>query len=90
MPVAKQASFPFSARIENATDVGEERRLFYVAMTRARQRLYLTRAKRRQVFGKTENREPSIFLNDIAESLLRDESPRSKRRKRKADQLQLF
>ncbi len=81
---------PFQRQDREPTDGGEERRLFYVAMTRARQRLYLTRAKRRQVFGQTENREPSIFLNDIAESLLRDESPRSKRRKRKADQLQLF
>jgi uncharacterized protein (TIGR00375 family) len=81
---------PYKLQNRETTDWGEERRLFYVAMTRARQRLYLTRAKRRQVFGKTENREPSIFIKDIAESLLRHESPARKRRKRKPDQLQLF
>jgi superfamily I DNA/RNA helicase len=59
-------------------------------MTRARQRLYLTRAKRRHVRGKNQDREWSFFLSDVKESLLRDESPRSKRKKKKADQLQLF
>jgi uncharacterized protein (TIGR00375 family) len=81
---------PFKRRDQETADLGEERRLFYVAMTRARQRLYLTRAKRRQVFGKTENRELSVFVKDIEESLINDESPRGKRGKRKSNQLQLF
>jgi uncharacterized protein (TIGR00375 family) len=81
---------PFKRRDQLSEDLEEERRLFYVAMTRARQRLYLSYAKRRQIFGKTENRERSIFLMDIEASLLKDESPRGKRRKPKTDQLQLF
>ncbi len=81
---------PFQRSDQESVDIDEERRLFYVAMTRARQRLYLTRAKRRQVYGKTENREWSFFLRNVKEGLLRDESPRSKNRKPKADQLQLF
>jgi superfamily I DNA/RNA helicase len=81
---------PLQRPDQESVDLDEERRLFYVAMTRARQRLYLTRAKRRHVYGKSQNREWSFFLNHVKESLLRDESPRSKRKKPKADQLQLF
>jgi superfamily I DNA/RNA helicase len=81
---------PFQRQDQDSVDLDEERRLFYVAMTRARQRLYLTSAKRRQVFGKTENREWSIFVRMIEQGLLKDESPRGKSRKPKADQLQLF
>ncbi len=75
---------------QESVDLDEERRLLYVAMTRARQRLYLTRARRRHVRGKNQDREWSFFLSNVKESLLRDESPRSKRKKTKADQLQLF
>ena len=81
---------PFQRWDQTSVDLDEERRLFYVAMTRARQRLYLTRANRRQIFGKTENREWSLFLRDIEQGLLKNESQRGKRRKPKADQLQLF
>jgi uncharacterized protein (TIGR00375 family) len=81
---------PFQRWDQASVDLDEERRLFYVAMTRARQRLYLTSANRRQIFGKTENREWSVFIKDIEQGLLKNESQRSKRRKPKADQLQLF
>ena len=47
-------------------DIEEERRLFYVAMTRAKKYLYLTRSKTRTIWGdKTEEAEPSVFLNEI-------------------------
>jgi superfamily I DNA/RNA helicase len=68
----------------------EERRLFYVAMTRAKERLYLTWTKRRKVFGKTLNREKSPFVSLIENRLLQDESACSGNKKRKPDQLQLF
>jgi DNA helicase-2/ATP-dependent DNA helicase PcrA len=71
-------------------DVDEERRLFYVAMTRSRERLYLTYAKRRRVFGRTENRELSVFVKDIAAGLLKHESARSKPGRPKAYQQPLF
>jgi uncharacterized protein (TIGR00375 family) len=71
-------------------DINEERRLFYVAMTRAKERLYLTWAKRRRKFGKTETRAPSPFIKDIEKGLLANESPAGKHRKKKPDQLQLF
>jgi uncharacterized protein (TIGR00375 family) len=81
---------PFQRASREPVDVDEERRLFYVAMTRSRERLYLTYAKRRRVFGRTENREVSVFVKDIEAGLLKDESPRSKPGRSKAGQLPLF
>ncbi|MCW8131992.1 MAG: UvrD-helicase domain-containing protein [Planctomycetota bacterium] len=50
--------------------VEEERRLFYVGVTRARERLYLFRTKFRMRFGKTDMAVPSRFLDEIPEKLL--------------------
>jgi DNA helicase-2/ATP-dependent DNA helicase PcrA len=50
-------------------DLEEERRLFYVGMTRARQKLILTHAKTRFLFGREYKNEPSRFLNDIENTL---------------------
>lgn len=55
---------------ENTSDVEEERRLFYVGVTRARQRLVLTRCKHRVSRGKPVPRTPCRFLSDIPEELL--------------------
>jgi DNA helicase-2/ATP-dependent DNA helicase PcrA len=46
-------------------DLEEERRLFYVAMTRAKEQLYLTFAGKRRIYGKQEKRTPSPFVADI-------------------------
>ncbi|MFZ4577530.1 MAG: ATP-dependent helicase [Myxococcota bacterium] len=52
-------------------DIEEERRLFYVAMTRARKKLYLTRARMRRKFGGAEMpSEPSPFLADVPRELV--------------------
>jgi superfamily I DNA/RNA helicase len=48
-----------------ATDVEEERRLFYVGVTRARDRLYLTRPEARRYRGEPQKLAPSRFLNDL-------------------------
>jgi uncharacterized protein (TIGR00375 family) len=74
-----------------AGDPLEERRLFYVAMTRAMERLFLTRAQRRRVHGKWETREPSPFLGDIEKGLRRHRKSvhREKPRPREI-QLKLF
>ncbi len=56
-------------------DEEEERRLFYVAITRARKKLFLTYANSRTIFGSTQMTIPSQFLNDISEDYLeRDEA----------------
>jgi DNA helicase-2/ATP-dependent DNA helicase PcrA len=47
----------------------EERRLFYVGMTRAKEQLYLLRAKRRPLFGRVQENQPSRFLANIEEQL---------------------
>jgi len=74
-------------------DLREERRLFYVAMTRAMERLYLTRAKKRRVHGRLFDRHPSQFVEDIENQLKIDESPRLKTKKydkQQPVQLKLF
>lgn len=55
----------------NFLDVDEERRLFYVAMTRAKDLLYLMHASHRMIFGANVSREPSPFIDDI-ESCLKE------------------
>jgi len=51
-------------------DEEEERRLFYVAMTRAKSRLFLTLARVRKIYGSDTYAEPSSFLADIDSSLV--------------------
>ena len=53
-----------------ANDVEEERRLFYVSITRAKDKLYLCRTKQRALRGKVAPRTPSRFLADIDENLV--------------------
>ena len=53
-----------------STDVDEERRLFFVGMTRARKRLFLSHAKKRLWMGQLREMSPSPFLKDIQERLL--------------------
>ena len=50
-------------------DLEEERRLFYVGMTRAQHKLILTHAKSRFLFGQKQQNEPSRFLSDIEAAL---------------------
>src|SRR5690606_20330846 len=70
--------------------VAEERRLFYVGMTRARARLFLLHAKRRMLFGQTIEQPPSRFLDEIEAALkaVQARGPRPAKRP-SADELQL-
>jgi superfamily I DNA/RNA helicase len=99
MHAAKGLEFPvvFIAGCEEglvpsaaAADREEERRLFYVAMTRARQRLFLSWARRRRLFGKPEERELSPFIRDIEGRWLENESGAKTRTRRGPDQMTLF
>jgi DNA helicase-2/ATP-dependent DNA helicase PcrA len=58
--------------------MAEERRLFYVGITRAEQRLYLTLAHNRMTFGISEPSQPSRFLEDIPEEVIIENSMRPK------------
>lgn len=76
-----------------ASDAAEERRLFYVGMTRAKEALYLTHASKRQLYGQARQFAPSPFLADIEEELKAYENVRRpKARKAEADngQMKLF
>ena len=53
-----------------ATEMAEERRLCYVGMTRAKDRLYLSCAFRRHLYGRSQPAFPSRFLTDIPQSML--------------------
>ena len=55
---------------ESERQIEEERRIFYVAMTRARKSLYLSFAANRSMWGRTEYHIPSRFLGEIPQSLL--------------------
>jgi DNA helicase II / ATP-dependent DNA helicase PcrA len=66
----EQGLFPFERESSNDVDDEEERRLFYVAITRARKKLYLSWAVFRTIFGKKDISSPSEFLEDIDESLI--------------------
>lgn len=73
------------------TDQDEERRLFYVAMTRAKERLYFTTSKKRMLFGKFYDNTVSPFVLDIEESLKRmDVNQKKFKKKEKLRQLDLF
>jgi len=64
--------FPHSRSLADASDIEEERRLCYVAMTRAEKYLYVTHAVKRRVYGEELASEPSQFLNEMPLDLIED------------------
>ncbi len=66
--------FPSSMSINTRNDLEEERRLFYVAVTRAEKRLFLSFAENRFIWGQYTFCEPSRFLEEIDSSYLDDPS----------------
>ncbi len=67
----EEGIFPHSnAFLEGDSGVEEERRLCYVGFTRAKERLYLTNAKKRMLYGKTLVNPPSRFIDEITNEVL--------------------
>ena len=67
----EEGIFPHqNAFMEGEAGIEEERRLCYVGFTRAKERLYLTNAKKRMLYGKTTSNAPSRFLNEIEGDVL--------------------
>ena len=64
--------FPHSRSATDRAELEEERRLAYVAMTRAERHLYVTHAMKRRVYGEELASEPSPFLNEMPTELLED------------------
>lgn len=70
IPGMEEGVFPGMQSMYVESEVEEERRLAYVGITRAKQKLYLTHAKSRMIYGSTNYYRPSRFVAEIPEKLL--------------------
>ena len=70
IPGLEEGVFPGQQSMYVDSEVEEERRLAYVGITRAKERLYLTHAKSRMIYGSTNYYRPSRFVAEIPEKLL--------------------
>ena len=88
----EQGLLPLTWGKPEPEDPAEERRLFYVGVTRAQTRLYLCRARKRRWRGKVREMLPSPYLADIEERLLEQKRSRTSitRARKQDDQLDLF
>jgi len=76
---------------KESTDIEEERRLFYVGMTRAKEELFFIHARNRLLYGNRLNQSPSPFLNEIPERFMKIKVIPDRPKKSKEDkQLKLF
>ncbi len=66
----EEGLFPSIACMMNPEEIGEERRLAYVGITRAKEKLYLTKTKSRMLFGSTSFNKESRFVTEIPDKLL--------------------
>jgi DNA helicase-2/ATP-dependent DNA helicase PcrA len=63
--------FPSQMMLSSRAELEEERRLFYVAITRAKKKLYLSYALTRYRYGRLKNCEPSRFLDDVDQRFIK-------------------
>lgn len=70
--------FPSSRSVIEEDEVEEERRLCYVAITRARKRLYLCCARQRMLFGTTQYNHPSRFIEELPKDYVTEKTPQLK------------
>ncbi len=70
----EEGIFPHKRSMDDEDELEEERRLAYVGITRAEERLYLTAARRRMIYGQSMHHLPSRFLEEIPGHLLYDRS----------------
>lgn len=76
----EEGLFPSTRSLEDEQRLEEERRLCYVAITRARKKLYIINAQSRRLYNRTEYHKPSRFLDEIPESLMDEQGSGSGRR----------
>ena len=76
IPGLEEGIFPGSQSLYSDADLEEERRLAYVGITRARERLYLLCARQRMLYGTTNRNPPSRFLREIPSDITEDRSLR--------------
>jgi len=80
--------FPHANSMFEREGMEEERRLCYVGMTRAMDRLFLTRAQVRMRFGETQMNPPSQFLDEIPEQLIKDSDRRRSSIEKEAEMIE--
>lgn len=73
----EEGLFPHSRALMDNEELEEERRLAYVGITRAKEKLFLTYARRRLIFGQSGSSLPSRFLSEIPENLLENNFQKS-------------
>ncbi|MDA8351647.1 MAG: DNA helicase PcrA [Firmicutes bacterium] len=73
----EEGIFPHNRTLDDPEELEEERRLAYVGITRAEERLYLSRARTRMLFGQTNANPPSTFLQELPEELVESVSKAS-------------
>ncbi len=80
LPGMEEGLFPGLQSAMNAEELEEERRLAYVAITRAKTRLYALHTRERLIYGKTNYNQKSRFIDEIPEEYVYNELPKSMRR----------
>lgn len=65
IPGMEEGVFPGTKALFDPVEIEEERRLAYVGITRAKQKLYLLNARSRMIFGATKYNRPSLFLDEL-------------------------
>lgn len=78
----EEGLLPHYRRGEEIEDLEEERRLCYVGITRAKRKLYLSRAERRSTFGVGRANLPSRFLDELPLELIEFEEPKEEEKER--------
>lgn len=74
IPGLEEGIFPGNQSLYSDEDLEEERRLAYVGITRAREKLYLVNARQRMLYGRTDRNMPSRFLREIPSNITKDKT----------------
>ncbi len=70
----EEGIFPLYRSLSNEKELEEERRLAYVGITRAKRKLYLTNAYSRMLYGRVQRNQPSQFVDEINDDLIKFEN----------------
>ncbi len=79
----EEGILPHSRSVDDAEELAEERRLFYVGLTRAKDQLYLSHAFRRTIFGDSSVSTPSRFIKELPSKLVVGGSAKKRRQRSK-------
>ena len=86
----EEGIFPHMNSLMESSEIEEERRLMYVAITRAKDNLHLINARRRTLFGKEQINPVSRFLNEINEDLIESNVEENKKEEQKLEVGEMF